>query len=628
MNKPSYQDLEKRILELENEHLNRERIEGELLEKQAALKAQNISVVRKSIELSDIKRELEDKNYYLELSRSDLEKAMGAVRKARDELEQRVEERTAELTKTNEQLKQEIVERKQAEEALRRSENLLRMLINATNEAIISISQDGLITIFNPAAEEMFGRKREEMIGQPLDLLMPEDYRNRHQQYVKSYFAKGKPNKAIGRIIELPGLRSDGNVFYMEISLSAGKHGDKQFIIAVARDITERKQVEEERENLEAQFQQAQKMEAIGTLAGGIAHDFNNLLMGIQGNISLMLLQMDSTNPYYKRLQSIEKQVESGANLTSRLLGYARKGKYEVKPVDLNKLVEETSDTFGRTRKQITIHRELADDLFAVDADSWQIEQVLLNLFVNAADAMPDGGDLFLKTMNAAHKDMRVKLYKQQPGNYVVLTVTDTGTGMDKETMERVFDPFFTTKEMDRGTGLGLASAYGIIRSHGGYIDVESKKGRGATFSVYLPASQKKVRKVVETARRVIETTGTVLLVDDEEVILEVAKDLLEAMGYRLLTANNGEEAVEVYRKNRDDIDIVVLDMVMPTMGGGEAYDRMKEINPDIKVLLSSGYSIDGEATEILKRGCNGFIQKPFKIEQLSRAIREVLGKE
>jgi signal transduction histidine kinase/ActR/RegA family two-component response regulator len=384
------------------------------------------------------------------------------------------------------------------------------------------------------------------------------------------------------------------------------------------KDITESKQ-------LEAQLQQAQKMEAIGTLAGGIAHDFNNLLMGVQGNVHLMLMDMDSTHPYYERLKNIAKQVQSGARLTSHLLGYARKGKYEVKPVNLNHLVKEISETFGRTRKGITIHRKLAEDLFAIKADTGQIEQVLLNLFVNAADAMPSGGDLVLKTMNVTHKDMKGKLYDPKPGKYILLTVTDTGVGMDKKTMERVFDPFFTTKEMGRGTGLGLASAYGIIKGHGGYIDVASKKGHGTTFAMYLPASEKKVQEVVKTAEEVIEGTGTVLLTDDEEAILEVGQELLEAMGYRVLIARNGNEAIEVYDKNRDEIEIVVLDMVMPRMGGGEAYDRMKEINPDIKVLLSSGFSIDGEATEILARGCDGFIQKPFTIKELSQAIKEAL---
>ncbi len=401
---------------------------------------------------------------------------------------------------------------------------------------------------------------------------------------------------------------------------------DVRFELAV--DITERKRAEEEKRKLRAQLQQAQKLEAVGTLAGGIAHDFNNLLMGIQGSVSLMLADIDSTHPYYERLKKIEKQIQSGARLTSHLLGYARKGKYEVKPVDLNQMLKEASETFGRTRKEVTIHRELAEGLLAIEADPGQIEQVLLNLFVNASDAMPGGGDLILKTMNVTHKDMKGKLYDPRPGKYVLLTVTDTGTGMDTETMERIFDPFFTTKEMGRGTGLGLASAYGIIKAHGGYIDIDSKKGQGATFSIYLPASERKVQEAVKTAEPFIKGTGTVLLVDDEEVILEVGKELLEGMGYRVLIAKDGKEAIEVYDKDRDEIDIVVLDLVMPNMGGGQAYDRMKEINPDIKVLLSSGFSIDGEASEILERGCNGFIQKPFTLKELSHEIREILHKK
>jgi PAS domain S-box-containing protein len=395
----------------------------------------------------------------------------------------------------------------------------------------------------------------------------------------------------------------------------------KSFVLNIFLDLTDRKR-------LEARLQQAQKMEAIGTLAGGIAHDFNNLLMGIIGNVSLMLLDIDSTHLHYKRLKNIEKQVERGAELTAQLLGYARKGRYVVKPINLNRLVQETSDTFGRTKKEITINRELAADLFEIRADQSQIELVLLNLFVNAADAMPGGGTLYLKTMNTTHEGIGGKLYDPKPGRYVLMSVTDTGIGMDQETIERIFDPFFTTKEMGRGTGLGLASAYGIIKGHGGYIDVESKKGHGSTFSIYLPASGIKVQKSLESSEQFIGGTGTVLLVDDEEVILEVGKNLLEAMGYQVVIAKDGKEAIKVYKKSRDVIDIVILDMIMPNMGGGEAYDRMKEVNPNIKVLLSSGYSIDGQATEILKRGCDGFIQKPFKMNELSERIREILQKK
>jgi two-component system cell cycle sensor histidine kinase/response regulator CckA len=364
------------------------------------------------------------------------------------------------------------------------------------------------------------------------------------------------------------------------------------------------------------------------TVAGCIAHDVNNLLMAVQGNVSLMLCDIDSTHPHYEGVKKIETQIKSGAKLAMQLLGYARKGKYEVNPINLNKLVEETSETFERTRDEITIYRELAPDLLGMEANQGQIEQVLLNLYVNAADAMRLGGNLILRTRNVTHRDMRGKLYNPKSGDYVSLTVTDTGEGMDQETLQRIFDPFFTTKEKGRGTGLGLASVYGIIKGHGGYIDVESEKGNGTTFSIYLPATDREVEKVPEWPQEAICGSGTILLVDDEAVALGVGGKLLKRLGYTVFEAKSGREAVETFQANRDNIDLVILDMVMPDMGGGEAYDRMKEINADIKVLLSSGYSIEGEATEILERGCNGFIQKPFNLNELSQKIRVILDKK
>ncbi len=662
-----------------------------------------------------------------------------ALREARDGLEQRVQERTAELVKANEQLQREIQDRKKAEKALRASEEEYGTLVEDSLTGIY-IDQDGKIVFANRKLAEIYGYSREELAGmESWKLVHPEDRpltdairrkRVKGEEAPAEYEARGLTKDGetrwivrrntrieyqgrpaiLGNVVDvtkrkraeeaLVGAKEDwentfdaitdmvmlldnehrivrtntstAEAFNTTEELLVGKkcyevvHGQSQPVekcplitttqtrkpssreVAVPRidrtcicstspildheenligythtlkDITESKR-------LEAQLQQAQKMEAIGTLAGGIAHDFNNVLMGIQGNISLMLLDVDSAHPHHEKLERIEKQIQRASRLTSHLLGYARKGRYEIKPLNVNQLVEETSHTFGRTKKGITIHRDLAEDLFVIEADPGQIEQILWNLYVNAADAMPSGGDLILKTMNVTDKDIKGGLYDPKPGNYVLLTVTDTGAGMDKKTMGRVFDPFFTTKEMGRGTGLGLASAYGIMKAHGGYIDVDSKKGQGATFSICLPASDKEVPKAVKSAERFTEGSGTVLLVDDEEVILEVGQELLETMGYRVLLARNGQEAVEVYEMNRDNIDIVVMDMVMPKMGGGEAYDRMKEINPDIKALLSSGFSIDGEASEILERGCDGFIQKPFAMKDLSRKISEILERE
>lgn len=510
----------------------------------------------------------------------------------------------------------DITQRKQAEEALQQSEQRFREMADLLPTIICEMDMDLRVSYINKVGLEKLGYSQDDFDAgiHGMGLIHPDD--------------REKAAKGLDRTIKGEGvgtaeyrlIRKDGSEMPALLN-SAVMLKDKTCIgfRTTATDITEQKK-------LERQLRQAQKMEGIGTLAGGIAHDFNNLLMGIQGHVSLMLADEDTTHRDYERLKNIEKRIQSGAKLTSHLLGYARRGRYEVKPVDLNHLVEETSETFGRTKKEITIQRELAEGLFAIEADADQIEQVLLNLFVNTADAMPGGGKLVLKTMNLTHRDMTGKLYDPRPGNYVLLMVTDTGIGMDKETLERIFEPFFTTKEMGRGTGLGLASAYGIIKAHGGYIDVDSTKGQGTTFRIYLPASEKEIREAVPHRDQIVRGDETLLLVDDEDQIREVGQELLEELGYRVLLARDGREAVEVFEKNRTDIDMVLLDMVMPTMGGGEAFDRIKEIDPDIKVLLSSGFSIEGEATHILERGCNGFIQKPFTMKKLSGKIREILG--
>ena len=511
----------------------------------------------------------------------------------------------------------DITARKQAEGLLKESEIRYKTLTNNLNVGVYrnTVGSKGEFIEANPAIVKMFGfHSKDEFLSVDVASL----YQNPND---RNLFNKKMLEKGFVRNEELNLRKKDGTPIIGSVSSVVVKNENEKvkYYDGIIEDVTERKR-------LESQLQQAQKMEAIGTLAGGIAHDFNNLLMAIQGNASLILYDMDSDNPHYQSLENIENSVKSGAKLTKQLLGYARKGKYQVKPISLNQLVEETANTLGRTRKDITIHYELSEDLKSILADQGQIEQVLLNLFVNAADAMAAGGELFLNTINVNDECIKSNLYNPKPGKYVQLKVTDTGIGMDKKTQERIFEPFFTTKQMGRGTGLGLASVFGIIKGHGGYINVESEVGRGTTFKIYLPASSKKaVKSVIEESKRIVNGRGTILLVDDEQMVLGAGSKILKRLGYTVLEASGGNEAIEIYEDNKEKIDLVILDMIMPGIGGGKVFDRIKEINPGVRVLLSSGYSIDGQATEILRRGCEDFIQKPFSINKLSEKICEFL---
>jgi CheY-like chemotaxis protein len=280
---------------------------------------------------------------------------------------------------------------------------------------------------------------------------------------------------------------------------------------------------------------------------------------------------------------------------------------------------------FQRTRKEIRIHEKIEPRVWTVMADHSQIEQVLLNLYINAWQAMPDGGHIYLETKNVELDAAFAHGFEISPGRYVRISVTDTGTGIDPEIQSKIFEPFFTTKEIGRGTGLGLASAYGIVKNHDGAIDFSTEVGRGTTFYIYLPASDAVVAKPSSTTKDLTAGSETILLVDDEKVIVAVNRPMLEKLGYTVLTAEGGREAIEVFDANHDRIDMVILDMIMPDLGGGAVFDHLKSVQPDVKVLLSTGYSISGQAEEILARGCAGFIQKPFNITMLSQKIREIL---
>ena len=513
--------------------------------------------------------------------------------------------------------------RREADKALKESSEKYRTILESIEEGYFETDLEGNLTFSNGPFCKILGYSPKQLIGMNTREYTTAETAEKVSHIIEQVKQTGKAKD----VSEYDVIRKDGSKATLELSISllTDADGNPAGFRGMLRDVTKRKETEEEKRLLQHQLQQAQKMESIGTLAGGIAHDFNNILMGIQGNATLMQLKLKSDHPVFEKIKNIDKFVQNGTELTNQLLGFARRGKYLVKTTDLNEVIKKSSSLFARTKKEIQIHTNFDHEIWAAEVDSGQIEQALLNLYVNAWQAMPEGGDLFLKTRNVELDNSVSRPFKVEPGKYVEISVSDTGVGIDKETRERIFEPFFTTKEMGRGTGLGLASVYGIIKSHGGYIDVRSEKEKGTTFTILLPASEKEPVMESTAPADWSKRFGTILLIDDERMILDVGCELLEELGYTVLSAVSGKEALEIFKKNSNKIDLVIMDMIMPGMGGGETFDHLRDINPDIKVLLSSGYSVDGQATKILRRGCNGFIQKPFNLNQLSEKIGKIM---
>jgi len=551
-----------------------------------------------------------------------------------------LQDRSAELAESNAQLQQQMTERKRAEKELEETNQFLSNILDSSvSISIISTDLEGNVLFWNKGAEKIFGYRSDEMVGrQKIGILYQDEETRKKTAEIRSFILENKKETSG----ELRETSKSGEKLWIKMNLtpSFDEKGEVIGILGIGEDITKSKQLEEA-------LHLTQKMEAIGTLAGGAAHDFNNLLMAIQGNTSLLLMETDPAHPHYTKLENIIHYVKSGSNLTSQLLGFARGGKYKCKPTDMNRLIHRAGDMFSRTGKGINIQEAYQDDLWAAEVDEDRIGQVLLNLFVNAEHAMPEGGDVFLQTGNVILDENYVHSLKIRPGRYVKISVTDTGVGMDQATQQRIFEPFFTTKERGRGTGLGLASVYGIVKKHGGRIDVDSEKGLGTTFHIYLPASE---RDVVEEADYIpddiIKGEEIILLVDHENMIPDPGYndpdyndadyyETLDKMGYTVLTAKSARDALDIYAHNHNAIDLIILDGIMPDMDGGEIFDRLKQIDPETRVLLSSGVGqsgkpdskIDSEIERILTRGCDGFIWKPFTPEDLSRKIRTVLDR-
>ena len=524
-------------------------------------------------------------------------------------------------------ISRDITSRKETENQLRESESRFRELAEMLPLSVCEINSDMMIAYANNTALKTFGYTPDDLEGgvSLVQAIIPEEIENAAQDFSRVMASENVGGK------EYTLLKKDGQRFpSMVYGAAIIKNGVKMGVRTIVIDVTAQKQLEEEKKTTQKRLEQAERLEAIGTLAGGIAHDFNNLLMGIQGYSSLVIRELAMTHPHYERLKNIEELVQSGANLTGQLLGFARGGRYEVKTAWITEIIHKTASVFGQTKKEISMDYRCDKGLFPVEVDQGQMEQVFLNLFVNAWQAMPEGGNILIESANAMIDEKTALEQSVSPGKFVKVSVSDTGTGIDETTKQHIFEPFFTTKKMGRGTGLGLASVYGIIKGHKGFITVDSAPGCGTTFSLYLPASDKKPadEKKLATSDEIFRGTETILVVDDEKTVLEINCEILESLGYRVYPAGSGQEALSVFMEKKDEIDLVILDMIMPGISGGETFDRLCQIDPHVRVLLSSGYSLNGEAKKILNRGCRGFLQKPFRFEELSQKVHALLAEE
>ncbi|MBN2126058.1 MAG: PAS domain S-box protein [Deltaproteobacteria bacterium] len=499
------------------------------------------------------------------------------------------------------------------------AEELYRSFLHSSADAIAIYDLDGRIRYVSPAFTKLFGWTLEEVEGKKIPTIPPLE-EEKTSLMIRNLIKKGIPYHGF----ETKRIGKDGRS--LDVSISASRYDDHEGnpsgIIVTLRDISERKR-------LEAQLLQAHKMEAIGTLAGGIAHDFNNILQTISGYTQILLMGKEAADPDRVKLEAIETAAMKASDLTKQLLVFSQKVESELRPLDLNQEVKQVSRLLERTiAKMITIELDLGENLKIINADPVQVEQILMNLAVNARDAMPDGGTLAFQTRNVVLDEEYCKTHLDAlPGEYVRLVISDTGHGMAQEVLEHLFEPFFTTKELGRGTGLGLAMVYGIVKNHEGHIACSSESEVGTTFEIHFPvlkAEEKSRAAGLIKSQKIPAGTETVLLVDDEKNILEILQEMLARFGYSTLAAESGERAVEIFEKEKERIDLVILDLSMPGMGGQKCLGRLLELNPRIKVIIASGYSANRRVKETLEMGATAFIAKPYHHVDLLKKVREV----
>jgi PAS domain S-box-containing protein len=524
---------------------------------------------------------------------------------------------------------QDITESKRAEIKLRSSEERYRTLFESSDEGLF-LMRDGLFVDCNPKIMQMFRCTRDRILGQPPHEFSPEFQADGLASEDKARELMGQALAGRLQVFQWRHRREDGTTFEAEVNLNRFQLGEDIYLLAAVRDVTERLEAQTRLKEMEQQLRQSQKMEAVGRLAGGVAHDFNNLLQAIIGYTQLLIQDKTELNPDFPRIRAIQKAGERASQLVKQLLLFSRRMETEYRPVQINREVEQVKAMLERIiPKMVKMELRLDPDLWMVRADPLQLEQALLNLGSNAADAMPDGGTLVLATQNIElDEEYTWNHLDAKPGRYVLLTVTDTGVGMDQATVEHIFEPFFTTKEIGKGTGLGLASVFGVVKNHNGYIRCYSEVGRGTSFEIHLPAldGESDQRQAICVAREapLLRGTETILVVDDEAPIRDFSTEVLQTFGYRVLSASSGESALQLYEEH-PEIKLVIMDLGMPGMGGKACLRELLDRDPSARVVIASGYSVSDQVKEVLNMGAAGFVAKPFNISDLLTTIRRVL---
>lgn len=505
-------------------------------------------------------------------------------------------------------------------EESKKAEEVYRSLINSSADAIVISDLEGKTNYVSPSFTHLFGWSLEEVEGKEIEFI-PEYEKKIQQTIIDEITGTGKSCQDI----ETSRYTKDRRA--VDISLSASRYDDHEGnpagILYLLRDISERKE-------LEAQLIQSQKMEAVGILAGGIAHDFNNNLQAIFGCTEILLMGKDESHPDYSKLRAIEKAIQRAGNLTRRLLVFSRKMETNFIPVDLNHEVDQVSKILERTiPKMINIGMDLDTGIKPIKADSAQLEQILMNLGINAKDAMPDGGELLFKTESAFLDEIYCSQNTGvEPGEYSVLTISDTGCGIDKDTLGHIFEPFFTTKEKGQGTGLGLAMVYSIIKSHGGHITCMSIPGKGSSFRIYFPSIIHKTNKTADKIPMQAIKGGNekILFIEDDETNREIGEELLTEFGYKVFTASDSDSAINFYSKNLKQIDLIISDLIIPGIGGKKLIENILTLNPDAKVIVASGYNVEETSKLASEWGVKGFISKPYEMNKMLNVVRQVLN--